>query len=192
MIKGWYRGILTIITTLVLFFTQVGGSAALAAAGVTPFGPERFAHAHATYVITTKSRYYRQIWQSAISAWNKTGAFHFKAGTKRDAQIDLETASKSQAARLGEDVGLTEYTAQNDYLTKVTAMLNPSLLQTYGYSHSDDLHVAEHELGHTMGLAHNPAKQSVMYYRNRAVGIQKVDIEGVQLRYRTPAGQSAK
>ncbi|MCH4123336.1 MAG: matrixin family metalloprotease [Levilactobacillus sp.] len=191
MIKGWYRGILTIITTLVLFLTQVGGNLALAA-GVTPFGPERFAHASATYVITTKSPYYRRIWQSAISAWNKTGAFHFKAGTKGNAQIDLETASKSQAASLGDDVGLTEYTAQNDYLTKVKATLNPTLLHAYDYSRSDDLHVAEHELGHTMGLAHNPSKHSVMYYRNRTVGIQKVDIEGVQLRYHTPAGQSAK
>jgi len=191
MLRSWYRGVLTIVTTVLLFIAQIGGSIALAA-GVTPFGPERFAENRATYVITTRSNYYRKIWESAISAWNHTGAFHFKAGTKGDAQIDLTTASAAQAKTLGEDVGLTEYTANRDYLRKVSATLNPMLLTAYGYSRSDDLHVAEHELGHTMGLAHNPSKKSVMYYRNRAVGIQKVDIEGVELRYKTPAGQSAE
>ena len=92
---------------------------------------------------------------------------------------------------MGQDVGLTEYTANRDLLTKVSATLNPTLLAEYGYAKSDDLHVAEHELGHTMGLAHNPSKKSVMYYRNRSESIQKVDIEGVELRYNTPAGQAA-
>lgn len=191
MIKLWYRGILTVVTTLVMFVTQVGGSIANAA-GVTPFGPERFTSARATYVIKTHSNYYRHIWQSAIAAWNKTGAFHFTDKTSGPAEITLTTASAAQSAKMGEDVGLTQYTANRDYLTKVSSTLNPILLGEYDYSKSDILHVAEHELGHTMGLAHNPSKKSVMYYRNRAVGIQKVDIEGVELRYKTPAGQSAE
>ncbi|WP_143463543.1 matrixin family metalloprotease [Levilactobacillus enshiensis] len=188
----WSRGITLAVVTVGLFVTPVGGSAvAVAAAGTTPFGPERFAHNHATYVITTKSAYYRQVWQSAINAWNKTGAFRFKLGTTQSAQITLKTASKTQAVALGEDVGLTDYWSKNDLLLDVTATLNPTLLKSYGYSRADDIHVAEHELGHAMGLAHNPAEESVMYYRNRSVGIKQVDVNGVKLRYQTPAGQSS-
>lgn len=191
MFRLWHHGFVAIVAALVLFFTQISTGSAMAA-GVTPSGPERFASNHATYVITTKSSYYRKIWQSAVAAWDKTGAFHFVTGSSRTAQIHLTTATKKQAAALGEDVGLTDYSAHADYLTKVTSTLNPTLLTEYGYAKSDILHVAEHELGHAMGLAHNPSKKSVMYYRNRAEGIQKVDVEGVILRYETPAGQSAR
>ncbi|MFC6274801.1 matrixin family metalloprotease [Levilactobacillus tangyuanensis] len=186
---SWYRGIITALVALGLIGTGTG-SVVGHAASTTPFGPERFTSNHATYVITTRSTYYRRIWESAISAWNKTGAFHFRAGSKSRAQIVLGTASGSEATTMGGDVGLTDFRAVGDYFVKVDATLNPTLFDEYDYSRSDDLHVAEHELGHTMGLAHNPSKNSVMYYRNRSVGIQKVDIKGVILRYKTPAGQS--
>ncbi|NLR08513.1 MULTISPECIES: matrixin family metalloprotease [Lactobacillaceae] len=186
----WYKKIVIAIVAIGLFVSQIGGAVA-SAATTTPFGPERFAQDHATYAITTKSGYYQQIWRSAIKAWNKTGAFTFRLASQKSAQIKLSTASKSQARRLGMDVGLTEFWARNDYFYKINSELNPSLLHSYGYSRSDDLHVAEHELGHTMGLAHNPSKHSVMYYQNRSVGIQQVDINGVKKRYQTPAGQAS-
>ncbi|HJE86867.1 MAG TPA: matrixin family metalloprotease [Levilactobacillus hammesii] len=188
--NAWYRRIVIALIAIGLFVSQVGGAVALAAA-TTPFGPERFAQDHATYAITTKSAYYQRIWRSAVKAWNKTGAFDFKLAPAKSAQIKLSTASASQAKQLGKDVGLTEYWARRDYFVKISSELNPSLLHSYGYSRSDDLHVAEHELGHAMGLAHNPSKHSVMYYENRSVGIQQVDINGVKARYQTPAGQAS-
>ena len=206
MIKNWYRGSLIAVVTILLMVTQLGGSSASASS--TPFGPERFSTDHATYTISAQSPYYRRIWQEAIKAWNETGAFHFqkadsasaaqvtlKVASKHEAasaaQVTLKVASKHEAAALGEDVGLTEYTAKNSYLQRATATLNPTLLHEYNYSRANQLAVAEHELGHVMGLAHNPDKQSVMYYRNRKVGIQPVDIQGVKLRYQTPAGQAS-
>lgn len=188
--SAWYRKIVTIVMTIGLFVSQIGGAVALAAT-TTPFGPERFAQNHATYAITTKSAYYQRIWRAAIKAWNHTGAFKFRLASARNAQIKLTTASASQSRQLGRDVGLTEFWARQDYLYKVNSELNPALLHSYDYSRTDDLHVAEHELGHAMGLAHNPSKHSVMYYQNRSVGIQQVDIDGVNLRYHTPAGQQA-
>ncbi|WP_087716340.1 matrixin family metalloprotease [Levilactobacillus brevis] len=190
MIKNWYRGSLIAVVTILLMVTQLGGSSASASS--TPFGPERFSTDHATYTISAQSPYYRRIWQEAIKAWNETGAFHFrKADSASAAQVTLKVASKHEAAALGEDVGLTEYTAKNSYLQRATATLNPTLLHEYNYSRANQLAVAGHELGHVMGLAHNPDKQSVMYYRNRKVGIQPVDIQGVKLRYQTPAGQAS-
>lgn len=188
--SAWYRKIVMVMVTIGLFVSQIGGAVALAAS-TTPFGPERFAQNHATYAITTKSAYYQKIWRSAVHAWNKTGVFTFKLASSKSAQIKLTTASANQAQHLGKDVGLTEYWAKRDYLIKVSSELNPTLLHSYGYTRSDDLHVAEHELGHAMGLEHNPSKHSVMYYENRSVAIQPVDINGVKARYQTPAGQAS-
>ncbi|WP_407886378.1 matrixin family metalloprotease [Levilactobacillus sp. N40-8-2] len=188
--SAWYRKIVMVLVTIGLFVSQIGGAVALAAS-TTPFGPERFVTNHATYAITTKSAYYQRIWRSAIRAWNRTGAFTFKLASTKSAQIKLTTATKSESQQLGKDVGLTEFWARHDYLFKINSELNPELLHDYGYSKSDDTHVAEHELGHAMGLAHNPSRDSVMYYENRSVAIQQVDINGVKARYQTPAGQAS-
>lgn len=185
----WYRNALIIVVTMGLFVSQIGGLVVLAAA-TTPFGAQRFAKDQATYVISTKSAYYRSIWRSAIDAWNATGAFKFKPSSTSKAQITLGIASKNESKAMGNDVGLTEFWARDNYFVSVTSRLNARLIKEYDYSRSDAIHVAEHELGHAMGLAHNPSKKSVMYYRNRAIGIQSVDISGVKRRYQTLAGQT--
>lgn len=187
--SAWYRKALTTLVTVGLFVSQIGGIVASAAA-TTPFGAQRFAKDHATYVITTKSDYYKSIWRSAIDAWNATGAFKFKSSSSSKAQITLGIASKSESKKMGNDVGLTEFWARDNYFVSVNSLLNARLIKEYDYSRSDAIHVAEHELGHAMGLAHNPSTKSVMYYRNRAVGIQSVDINGVRARYQTPAGRT--
>lgn len=184
---NWGRHLVVLGAALSLGLSPVLASAD---ASATPFGPQRFARDQATYVITTKSAYYRAIWQDAIKAWNKTGAFKFKKGTAKTAQIKLTTDTAKQSATMGDNVGVTEYWARHNDLIAVISTLNPALLAEFGYSHADDEHVAEHELGHAMGLNHNPSSRSVMYYRNRSEGIQKVDVLGVKERYSTPAGES--
>lgn len=186
----WLRTLIIFVVSLGLLGGAGGTSINAVAATVTPFGAQRFTHDHATYVITTKSAYYRNVWQDAIRAWNKTGAFKFEPGTKRNAQIDLDTDSRRQSATMGDNVGVTQFWAEHNDLIAVVSTLNPELMSAFGYSHADKEHVAEHELGHAMGLNHNPSKDSVMYYRDRSVGIQKVDVLGVEERYHTPAGES--
>ncbi|WP_304053990.1 matrixin family metalloprotease [Levilactobacillus namurensis] len=191
MRKGvWVKSLVIVVTTLGIFLSQVVTGTA-AAASMTPFGQERFAHAHATYVITTKSAYYRGVWQSAIKAWNATGVFKFEKSHSRNAQIDLDTNRGQRAAAMGDDVGLTDYWARHYDMVAVLCALNPRLMHEFQYSRADEVHVAEHELGHAMGLDHNPSRRSVMYYENRSEGIQKVDVEGVYERYLTPAGEAS-
>ncbi|HIW72576.1 MAG TPA: matrixin family metalloprotease [Candidatus Levilactobacillus faecigallinarum] len=186
---GIYRLAVFIVTIGLVLSQAITGTAA--AAAMTPFGQQRFAHDHATYVITGKSAYYRRVWQSAIQAWNKTGAFTFTRSSKRHAQIELTADTAQEAAKMGQDVGMTDYWSRHNQLIAVVCTLNPTLFRQFDYSHADEEHVAEHELGHAMGLNHNPSKHSVMYYRNRAVGIQKVDVEGVRQRYQTPIGEAS-
>lgn len=52
-------------------------------------------------------------------------------------------------------------------------------------------YVAEHELGHAIGLNHNPGKASVMYASNRSYSIQRVDIEGVNQLYAGSPAQTS-
>lgn len=183
----WRHGLLLLSLGTGLFLSPVmTGSAQVAR--TTPFGAQRFTHATATYVITTNSPYYRRVWRQAVTAWNKTGAFKFRLTSARTAAIKLSVDSSRSANRYDDDVGVTDYRAENNILKSVTCSLNSGLMAAYGYSYNDRLHVAEHELGHAMGLDHNPSKNSVMYYRNRNIGIRAVDVNGVKARYRTPAG----
>jgi len=185
-----FHSLIALIVTVSFVLTQaITGTAA--AAAMTPFGSQRFAHAHATYAITTKSAYYRSVWQAAINKWNDTGAFHFKLSSNKTAQIHLTTDTVKEEHQMGDDVGVTDYWSRRSVLVAVTCYLNPQLMSEFHYSKSDATHVAEHELGHAMGLNHNPSKASVMYFRNRSEGIHAVDIEGVKERYSTPVGEAS-
>ncbi len=63
-----------------------------------------------------------------------------------------------------------------------------TLLKSNGYT-TNRVNVAEHELGHAMGLAHNPSKQSVMYKTTRYVSVQPIDVKNVRNLYSIPASQ---
>lgn len=107
MHKGiWTHSWLILVVLLGLLLSS--GLTHAAAATITPFGAQRFRYDHATYVITTKSSYYRKIWQKAIQAWNQTGVFKFEKGSSKNAQIDLDTDSRRQSEAMGDSVGVTQ------------------------------------------------------------------------------------
>ncbi|GHP13439.1 hypothetical protein YK48G_08640 [Lentilactobacillus fungorum] len=156
---------------------------ALAAVPVTPHGTARFETNTATINITQNSAVNRRIWTQAIQAWNRTGAFNFIITTTA-ADISAQADTK-----LGVNyTGMTFITInQQGYLDHVDAEINPQAFKVYRYSKFEMVNVAEHELGHSIGLNHNPNRASVMYAANRYYGIQAVDIAGVNQFYSSQA-----
>ena len=53
----------------------------------------------------------------------------------------------------------------------------------FHYSKQERTNVAEHEIGHALGLQHNVGKGSVMYYATRNQSISKPDVNGLKQSY---------
>ena len=155
----------------------------LAAAPITPHGTARFSSATATINISHNSTKYKRIWERAIQAWNRTGAFTFVM-TKSKAMVSAATDTK-----LGADyAGMACVTVNKQgYLSHVDIKINPVTFKIFKYSTNEMVNVAEHELGHAMGLNHNSNRASVMYPANRYYSVQRVDIEGVNRFYKSQA-----
>ncbi|MBV0931014.1 matrixin family metalloprotease [Lentilactobacillus sp. IMAU92037] len=150
-----------------------------AAAPITPHGTARFPTATATINISHNSTQYKHIWERAVQAWNRTGAFTFVL-TKSKAMVTSTTDTKLSADYAG-----MAYIVVNKqgYLSYVDTEINPVTFKVFKYSTSEMVNVAEHELGHAIGLNHNSNRASVMYPTNRYYSIQRVDIEGVNRFY---------
>lgn len=120
--------------------------------------------------------------KEAMAAWNRTGAFTFKQTTSlRRARIIVMAGIWPKAAW----AGLTEMpNLKYGYLYGSEIRLNDYYLLMS--DHQLDLDVAEHELGHAMGLMHNTKEKSVM---NPVMGpdnkssIQPVDVQAVKKLY---------
>ncbi|WP_054761463.1 matrixin family metalloprotease [Secundilactobacillus collinoides] len=171
---------------LMLCMLIVGGpvTSVTAQAAITPVFPYRFPTSQASIHITAGS-YYTKVWQQAIKIWNSKHVFSFKLTSRSSAQV-LATSLPSNLYQ-AELSGLTsiQHTADNR-IVAVTAYINTSVVKANHYTTAQRVHVAEHELGHAMGLDHNPGKKSVMYYANRYYAVQTVDVTTVKAHYKTP------
>ncbi|WP_283680455.1 M57 family metalloprotease [Lentilactobacillus sp. Marseille-Q4993] len=152
---------------------------ALAATGVTP-SYARFPDPTASIDIDSNSNSYKKIWKTAINDWNRTGAFQFQLTDSTEADVVAGTSNS-----YGNNYSGMTYSKYDDsgLIQHVDAYINPTAFKIYHYSTKEKVIVAQHELGHVMGLSHNPSKKSVMYKANRNVTIQDVDIEGVRALY---------
>lgn len=128
--------------------------------------------------------------RGAVRAWNKTGAVHLK-WVKNEDQADIIARDGSLSNNDSTPVGYS--TAQ---LGSTSTQYNPdthSLIQarsTLDATHLDytsrqfRTEVAEHELGHALGLAHAPEyMHSVMIPRNVKTGIAKLDRQTIRQLY---------
>lgn len=180
---------LQFILSMMALLLGLGLSNQAQASPGTPYGSERWHQAKVTYVIQTKSPYYRTVYKKAIKAWNATGKFKFVAGSAKNHQVVL-TTSASTSQRGGEVAGnTTSYSNRAGYYTSAKVKLLTKNLQNNHYTETQRSKVAEHELGHVIGLNHSTNNHSVMLSTNRYNGITTADKNAVHKRYTTKVGK---
>lgn len=120
---------------------------------------------------------------SAIQAWNQTGAFRFRPTTNRD-QADIVVRAmdndQTNAAGLTQQSSnpLTNRFVHADVYLNQRYLLDP----LYGYSRDRIVNTAEHELGHAIGLDHTN-NVSVMQPAGSFYSIQPADVQAVKQLY---------
>lgn len=130
--------------------------------------------------------------RSAVKKWNQVKAVKLK-WTKNEDKANIiatdgdlsantnNTGVGYQTAQLGETK--TEYNPDTHELYRATSILDPYQLDYTNPNFRSE--VAQHELGHALGLAHAPEYQhSVMVPRNIRTGITNQDRKSIRLLYR--------
>lgn len=122
--------------------------------------------------------------------WNSKNAFKFTI-VNGPAQITIVPAGSDEATLISQNyvgVAYVDHDATKR-ITNVKLHLVHKLLKKYAYTTGQRENVAQHELGHAMGLAHNPIRQSVMYRTTRYISVQPVDVLNVRYLYSLPPAQ---
>lgn len=142
----------------------------------------RWPNRHATVYVNTGNSTLDAATQSAMSQWNRTGAFKFQPVDKEDnAQIVVKAMNSNDAAA-GKTQTITA--AMTGQITHATVFLNAYYLlnPAYGYSEQRIVNTAEHELGHAIGLNHSN-HVSVMQPAGSFYTIQPADVAKVNRLY---------
>lgn len=152
----------------------------------------RWTSRNATIYINMDNQTLQEAMQEAVTAWNNTGAFHFKVvNNKSNADIIATSSNSSNDSA----AGLTQMSqnTMSGYFTNGHVYLNKAYLlnSQYGYSHDRIVNTAEHELGHAIGLAHTNA-QSVMQPSGSFYSIQPLDVQSVNKIYGKKPTKPAK
>ena len=150
----------------------------------TPMNPWRYAKKTANYQVNSTSDKYKSIWAGATSNWTNKG---FKWTKKSSSKTKLSLYSDSSANGLkSSGKCVTSYRYSDGHINSNKVWLNRAALDKYNYTKAERIHVAEHELGHALGLAHNNVGSvSVMNPNNRVYGIKSCDVKGMNKRYST-------
>ncbi|MDF7669263.1 matrixin family metalloprotease [Lactobacillus sp. ESL0703] len=168
--------------TLLVFLGAVPSNVSAKTKAITPYG-WRFPEQHSTYVINKQSKYYKSIWKKATNAWTKAGFKWTKASSSKTHLLALTQKQDKTLIGLA-GVDHMQYNTSNHLIVSNKVELNKTSLKKYNYTTQQKINVAEHELGHALGLKHNlKNSKSVMNPANRIYSIEKPDIRGMKKAY---------
>lgn len=176
---------LGIISSSVVEISQVNAATIY----TTPANPWRYKYSNAYYYDLSTSSYYKDVWNAATNAWSNNGFYWKKAANNSKTTVSSYDGSNELGIT---GVTHTSYNTSTGQIVSNEVLLNRAALSYYNYSKSERVNVAEHELGHALGLDHNASDSiSVMNPSNRFYSIQSCDIRGMNAIYSTPALFSA-
>lgn len=138
------------------------------------------------YKLDTHSDYYRDIWQTAVDNWNQFNVIKLvKAnGETPDVHLDASTAVRPEHSGLCTTTFYNQTRLNNLPLLKVaTAIVYDNTCNDHKYSKSDRTRVAEHELGHAIGLGHSDSDHSIMNPTPVGRQITNNDVEAIKRAY---------
>lgn len=158
-----------------------------------PLEGYRWPTTHLKIYLATSNRPLGTAFRDAVKAWNKTRAIHF-TWTRHRSQADViaeagDLANGQATAGVGyvtTQLGTTrsKYDPDTHALIQARSTLDTAHLEYTSRPFRSE--VAQHELGHALGLAHAPqGSHSVMIPANVRTGITKEDRQTVRLLYGT-------
>lgn len=159
----------------------------------TPLEGFRWKKKKVTIYMQTADPKLKWAFKDAVKKWNKTRAVQIR-WTKDEDKANIIAADGDLARNSTGNTGVgyttselgstrTEYDPTTNTLNQATSTLDPNQLD---YTNSEfRSEVAQHELGHALGLAHAPEyEHSVMIPRNIKTGITKNDAKSLRMLYR--------
>ena len=157
---------------------------------INPTSGYKFAKPQADCYMVTKNPKLIQAYKMAINAWNQTSAFHFNLTNNPNAPIKLgernmDNTQQDDGFTTKRELGVTNtsYYAEQHLIAKDDVFLDNSQ-QLLAKSPEYISWVAEHELGHAIGLDHTAQNaNSVMTPANPSHGITQSDILTVKQLY---------
>lgn len=168
-------------------FVTGSNNAEAATKSITPSLAYRYKQNNAYYYDLSTSDYYKDVWNTATAAWKKNGFTWKKAANHSKTTVSSYSDDTSSGLKYA-GYAQVSYDLKTGKIISSKVRLNRAVFKKYGYTKAEQINVAEHELGHALGLDHNSSGSvSVMNPANRSYSIKSCDVKGMEKIYSTAA-----